>query len=248
MKRDKVCTVIPVSAGMTVHTLFKCVTIITLIFLLYARNDTEWPADQKKALVQSVRPLYPNAIMQKMNRYRRWQDQQAAILGKWLLIQGLNRVGGRCDLLKTLFLTAYGRPCFDASSIDFNISHSGNSVVCAIGKSVRVGVDVEVERHCMLNNFQSMLPDWMWLDVQNAQDKHSAFFSLWTQVEAVLKAEGIGLRADIKAVKRVSECRIALDQTWKMHTTKLDEDTHCAVAQPVDGDQMIERQDIDPFS
>src|SRR5882757_3355721 len=99
------------------------------------------PADILNTLLERL----PEDIRQKAGKFRRWQDAHACILGKHLLLTAL-RAEGFAGNLSGLQYTAHGRPHFTTGP-DFNISHSGNRVVCIIGRQGKVGIDLEEMRN-----------------------------------------------------------------------------------------------------
>src|SRR5688572_25149287 len=84
----------------------------------------------------------PAVLREKNLRFVRWQDRQANLIGNILLIESLRRFGFGGDSLERLKYNEYGRP-YISEEIDFNISHSGEYVLCVAGKGIRLGVDIE---------------------------------------------------------------------------------------------------------
>jgi 4'-phosphopantetheinyl transferase len=93
-----------------------------------------------------------------------------------------------------------GKPYLEngaASPLRFNLSHSGELAVVAVGEVSEIGVDVE-QIHPM--------PDWQgiakrsfhpaetkWVSAANTDLRAKAFFEVWTAKEAYIKASGFGL-------------------------------------------------------
>jgi 4'-phosphopantetheinyl transferase len=97
-----------------------------------------------------------------------------------------------------------GKPAVEGSSLQFNLSHSGDRAVYAISAKYPVGIDLElihplpaadlVDRFFSANEraiFHS-LP----VEIQQA-----AFFHAWTQKEAYLKACGTGLSTPLDQIE-----------------------------------------------
>jgi 4'-phosphopantetheinyl transferase len=73
-------------------------------------------------------------------KYRRWQDAQLSLLGKVLLQHGLSTY---YDIFETeIRLSSNHKPYLKDDPVHFNISHSKEMVVCAIGE-FPIGIDVE---------------------------------------------------------------------------------------------------------
>ena len=88
---------------------------------------------------------------------------------------------------------AEGRPYFDAAGApDFNLSHSGNLVACALGTG-RVGIDVQEETETIA---AAKLAARFFGPAEKETLKtapRSHFFAIWTQKEALGKYLGTGL-------------------------------------------------------
>src|SRR5690242_12056776 len=96
--------------------------------------------------------LLPEELKQKILRYREWKDQHAALYGKLLLMKALAEAGFQSDLLN-LNYTKYGRP-YIKHTPDFNISHAGSFVVCAIANQCSIGIDIEQIKSVDIGDFK----------------------------------------------------------------------------------------------
>ena len=95
----------------------------------------------------------------------------------------------------------HGKPYFSENSgIHFNISHTGNMAVCAVGEC-ELGVDIEQIRSVKESMKKRVLApgEQLWLERQINQDE--AFIRLWTLKESYIKATGKGLRTELAAVE-----------------------------------------------
>ncbi|HEY5613775.1 MAG TPA: 4'-phosphopantetheinyl transferase superfamily protein [Lysobacter sp.] len=94
-----------------------------------------------------------------------------------------------------------GRPRLDAphASHDCNWSHSGDGLLLALGKGVRVGADLERIRprpraQALAERFFTVQEArWLAISSETERDRDRAFVRLWCAKEAVLKAHGHGL-------------------------------------------------------
>ena len=160
----------------------------TTIHLFYTKfSEALNPSAYQKHLA-----AIPPCLQAKTLRYQRWQDRQAHLLGKILLKQALVYYGFEDDCLHHLCYNSHNRP-YIADDIDFNISHSCGYVMCAIGRQVRLGVDVEAVRNINLDDFYEVMSPPQWHTIRNAEDPIVSFFSYWTIKEAVVKADTRGL-------------------------------------------------------
>ncbi len=129
------------------------------------------------------------------------------ILKKILIVEGYSE-----NVLKKIKIDEYNRPYLD-NKIDFNISHSGNYVLCAIctngAKKTRVGVDIEKMRKIKIDEFNVFLSKTELVDVLRKKRPLNRYFELWTKKEAVSKANGKGigtLLPGIKIKNKVASC------------------------------------------
>lgn len=97
----------------------------------------------------------------------------------------------------------YGKPYFpEYREVHFNISHSGNLAVCAVGET-ELGADIErirpVREAVCRRVFTEREQDWL----RQKADTKEAFIRLWTLKESYIKATGQGLRTELSAVEFV---------------------------------------------
>lgn len=148
----------------------------------------------------------PADIRMKIMRLRRWEDRQASLAGKILLAEAFAVHKEHPTELSLLQYTKFGRPYIQGGP-DFNISHSGEWAVCALGTDMRVGVDIEKKQPVDLRRFQTQFSPDEWTSITTSSDPLDIFFSLWTRKEAVAKACGKGLQlslADIKVANNIA--------------------------------------------
>jgi len=171
----------------------------------------------------------PLLQQKEINRFRRWQDRQAKLLGKLLLIEAFQRFGFGHDVLNHLSYDAFGRP-FLAVGGDFNISHSGGCVICAATDKGRVGIDIEEIRHINMADFKHSMTSAEWASIQNSNRPHSTFFEYWTIKESVLKAHGQGLSIPLNEIHIHKDRAILYNETWFLKEVFLASDYACCLA------------------
>jgi 4'-phosphopantetheinyl transferase len=175
--------------------------------------------NQPIEVVHSLAPLLSPDEQQRADRFRRDQDRQHFIVGRAMLRQILGRyleispaalqfgyeprgkpfLVNAPDLqapdLQALSLQA---PGLRFSDLQFNVSHSHELALYAIGRDRRVGVDLEYlsrtlsEVEPLAQRFFAAR-EYADLMALPAEQRRSAFLRLWTCKEAVLKAIGTGL-------------------------------------------------------
>lgn len=164
-----------------------------MINILYIENKEQLSTELTDCVERLIGPNEKG----KASRYRRFQDKQAYLLGKVLLARQLENSGYSPELLKCLSYTEFNRPFIECIEADFNISHSGEYVICAFSVSQVVGVDIEKIQPVNYNDFNNILNANDNSTIENAPDANHAFFKIWSAKEAILKADGCGLVDDI---------------------------------------------------
>jgi 4'-phosphopantetheinyl transferase len=103
----------------------------------------------------------------------------------------------------------HGKPRVENhAGLEFNLTHCDGLVACAIAMETPVGIDAEsLHREAPLELIDTYFTqaERLYLSRLSPQDRHSAFFELWTLKESWLKATGDGLS------RLQSSCTFRLD-------------------------------------
>jgi 4'-phosphopantetheinyl transferase len=145
-------------------------------------------------------------------RLVREEDRQRYVLAHGGLRAVLSRYLGIGPDVLELYRSEAGKPSLTRElrgqpAITFNMSHAQGRALIAVSKGLEVGVDLErirsdVEVAKLSERF--FAPTEHATIMQSTQEQRAArFFRYWVAKEAVLKAQGIGLRA-------LSQCEILL--------------------------------------
>ncbi|MBD0352628.1 MAG: 4'-phosphopantetheinyl transferase superfamily protein [Flavisolibacter sp.] len=153
-------------------------------------------------------------------RYRKWEDRQRSLLGKALLITGLQSLGLHSYSLRDLKRTEFHKPYFD-NTIDFNIAHSGEYVMCGISESNRIGIDVEEIKDIPILDFVNEFSKEELEDMQKAENPLHSFYTYWTKKEAFLKAIGSGLNTPLNKVAIKDNIITWENKKWYLFEIKL---------------------------
>jgi 4'-phosphopantetheinyl transferase len=208
------------------------------LLVLHARlhcEDAKW----SNALEQ-ILDVFPARLQERIRRQRRVENRCAQILDKLLLLGALALWGVQDATLDNLSYDSCGRPSME-EGIDFSLSHSGGSVVCATGTAGRVGIDVEKVREIRIQDFAGVFAARSWLRVQSAERSTDAFFREWTQLEAVLKADGRGLRNDAALVESDGRRAYLSSRCWYLHEVVMNDEYACCVAGSLEDPRIIVR-------
>lgn len=169
----------------------------------------------------------PLVYQEEIAKFRKWEDRQHRVLGKMLLIKGLEMLGLTPYSLDQLQFTKLKRPYFNSSNIDFNISHSGKYVLCAISTMAKIGVDVEEIKDIPIVDFTNEFSPEEMKSFLNSGDSLNSFYSLWTKKEAFLKAIGTGLYVPLNKVHVIDKKVNWEEKEWFLTELDLDKN-YCA--------------------
>ncbi len=173
------------------------------------------------AVFNNLLQQLPVTLQHKILKYRNWQDAERSLAGNILLLKGLASIGRKEYTLDELKYTEFQKPYFD-DAIHFNITHSGEYVICALSETHKVGIDIEAIKDIPMEDFTNLFAKQEWEQVINASNKLHAFYTLWTKKEAFLKAVGCGLSQPLNQVVIENNFIIWESQPWFLHEVKLD--------------------------
>ena len=138
----------------------------------------------------------PQEMVIKNKKLLHFNDKCAHLFGKLLLAKAFSDWGISPEALNELEYDKNNRP-FLNQDIDFNISHSGEYVLCIIGRGLRVGIDIEDIKKTDLDNLHSTMSDAQWYSIKNSSNVYKTFLNYWAIKECVLKADGEGIKAKL---------------------------------------------------
>jgi 4'-phosphopantetheinyl transferase len=146
--------------------------------------------DQVASIYEEV--LSENELI-KADRYIHKEDKKRFIVSKYMLRSILSALISTPPSLIQFKLSPQ-KKLFIKEGIEFNVAHSGNMVLLAIGRHP-VGIDVEfINRNF---DYETLIPtvcnDLERSFINSGLDKQICFYNLWTRKEAILKATGEGL-------------------------------------------------------
>ncbi|MEP6804699.1 MAG: 4'-phosphopantetheinyl transferase superfamily protein [Flavobacterium sp.] len=174
---------------------------------------------------------FPIDFQKKITSYRRWQDAQLSLLGRMLLFKATVNFNKDYKKYLSIKYNKYKKPFFeDDEDVYFNISHSGEMVICAVTNLCDVGIDIELRRDIDIEDFQSQMTDNEWLKVSTSFNKMDSFYNYWTQKEAVIKCYGKGLYVPLKSFEISQNIAIIDDEKIFLKEIKIDNKYKCHVA------------------
>ncbi|MEQ8470474.1 MAG: 4'-phosphopantetheinyl transferase superfamily protein [Marinoscillum sp.] len=186
----------------------------------------------------------PEEIRSKIEHTKSIEKAQASLISKLLLREGFDKYYQPDHLsLDHVTFTRYDRPVYDDRTVDFNISHSYDLVACAISPGFQIGLDLEKIRPVNVGHFLKEFSGQELVNIHNAEDQCSAFFSYWTKKEAILKAEGLGLNQSLSEIsfnQAGNEAEI-FSHHWYLYPIPIHKGYCCwlASSEPIDMDAVV---------
>lgn len=205
--------------------------------IYYTSYTTPFSAARFSQLLAEI----PERFREKTGRFRRWQDAHADLLGKHLLLHAFKAHNCKATL-NDIAYTKYGRP-FVADTPDFNISHSGEMVVCSISPIGRIGIDIEQNAPIAVADFRNQFSPEEWRNIEQANPQEPIFYKYWTIKEAILKADGRGIFQSLDTLHVADSNTIPLDdQQWHITAIGHFEKYICHIATDIPHQQYILRK------
>lgn len=181
---------------------------------------------RKELLYRAAYQRVSEERQKKTDRYRLLADRRLSLGAELLLIQGLEWAGlPRTEI--NFHYNSHGKPYLAGENkIFFNLSHSGELVVCAVS-SREIGCDVErmADRSFDIAK-RFFCPEEYDRIVSQPTEKarQDMFYRLWTLKESLLKATGQGLCLPMNSFSIALETDLsAIRQTVKHQTYYLQE-------------------------
>ena len=172
-----------------------------------------------RAQLPTIHSDHVKAYLSADERSRAARFHFRADMERFAVVRGLLRaiLGRYAGVDPAAFVFSYsssGKPAIadpaDARRLTFNVSHSADVALIAVGRERSIGVDVEclrdIEALEISQHFFS--PDEIdAVQRVSGSERQRAFFSCWTRRESVLKACGEGIAASGRVEQRVVDGR-----------------------------------------
>jgi 4'-phosphopantetheinyl transferase len=197
-----------------------------LIYIYYSYLSEE----NHESLLKNDLPKFPADYQGKIERYRRWQDAQLSLLGRILLFEGIEEIYKQKPDDKVIKHTKYNKPYFEDNLIQFNISHSGDIVVCALSDEHEIGIDIEIVTDIVTDDFKLQMTENEWYKIVLSSNKKDSFFDYWTQKEAVIKAHGHGLTIPLKSFEILDNTTKINEEKYYLKEIKIDKKYKCYIS------------------
>lgn len=192
------------------------------ISILYYKVSQERisSAQQSEQIANWVEEL-PLSKQQQIKKLRLQKDQVLSLAGLQLLKVAMPEFSDQPFSLDQLQFPAQGKP-FLEGDIDFNISHSGNIVCCAISNTTKVGIDIELQRDVKVATLNKYLIEMPALSESNSSENNERqFFNLWTKNEAIIKAANHGSIYNMKDIQHEPYGGYYQDHFWYTYSVDI---------------------------
>ncbi len=139
----------------------------------------------------------------------------------WQLVKFGFRHAGHTDFeLSCLRFEEREKPRWPGNAGDFNLSHSGSLLACALSDNGPVGMDIEFIRP--LQDVERMFEQILSPQETASRDTDgNLFFQYWTRKEAVIKAEGTGGVWNMSDVRLQEREAFYKDRRWRLYPLEL---------------------------
>ncbi|PFY18315.1 4-phosphopantetheinyl transferase [Bacillus toyonensis] len=153
------------------------------------------PAKIENKFFQQLLQCVSNEKRKKIQSFRRMEDAYRALIAdllvRNLIIRKYNVLNEEIEFQNNF----YGKPYLQGfSKFEFNISHSGEWVVCAVDK-FSIGVDIEMIKPIEFDIAKCFFTEEEYDDLLTVDSlkRLDYFYDLWTIKESYVKAIGKGL-------------------------------------------------------
>jgi len=135
----------------------------------------------------------------RIERYRKDGDKALAIVAHRLLCYMLKTQCGIVPQADQWRVGQNGKPYLLNADVHFNVSHSGEMVMCAL-HDMPVGIDIERMRMVSPNVPERIMSSEEKRVYDLSDDQCKLFFQIWTLKEAYIKYLGVGMRMPLRAI------------------------------------------------
>lgn len=207
--------------------------------------------------VQRCERLLDSSEVIRAGIYLNNQDREWFVARRGILRMMLERYTGQpADSIK-FERNSHGKLSVSSAPIFFNISHSQDRIALAFGLADQIGIDIE--RVEPIPDIAELVEKWFspeekkGFSLIDPRKKMDAFYHVWTQKEAFIKAVGLGLSFPLQDVcmsvdpdksGKVIRIRHGQARLWKIAAYALDPGWKVALCLPAEKYQKIICQEI----
>ena len=166
----------------------------SMLDIISVETDIELPEETFTYLCG----LVSKAKRERVGRFRHRKDAVNTLMGEIITRNMISARAGLSFGEIEIKPDQHGKPLASSvPGVHFNVSHSGNMVVCAVSNHP-VGVDVEFIRSAKPGIAERFFCEDECLHISSSTDSpDAAFFQIWTMKESYIKWNGKGLAASL---------------------------------------------------
>jgi len=172
----------------------------------YASTD---PLDDPYVYSEAYRTM-PAYRREKIDAFVFPEGKKLSMGAELLLRKAVSDLGGEMGEVRT---GQYGKPEFIGSDIRFNLSHSGNRVMCSVSDD-DVGCDVEKVGPIDLKIARKYFFETEFEAIDSAPEelRCDMFYRFWTLKESFMKATGLGFHLPLDSFRIVLGDTVQVEQ------------------------------------
>lgn len=210
---------------------------VYLYHCFFSKRDELWISQQLA--------LMPDKLKLKRADFANNDLWQKRIIGRILLKDMITYLQGKFDV--ELFQIINGKPKY--ANLSLSLSYSGNLIVVAGSKKLKLGLDVEEIRPIDFSNFENDLSTEEWNEVKKAFDPYERFYEVWTRKECVAKADGRGLAIEPSAIQTLGKQIFMPDnpQPWNLWSMKIENRYIVSIACNYNNPKIVNLRDLPDF-
>lgn len=184
------------------------------------------PVSREDTVIETLLFHVSQERQSRLKRFVKIDDTYRSLIGDLLVRFAFQKRYGLIDGELKIATNDYGKPFLpEYPSFHYNISHSGEYVVCAVHDDA-VGVDIEYIGPFDLRLAKELFNHDEYQEVLANEDSLTVFYDIWTLKESYIKAVGQGLSKPLKgfSIKKDSNKSI---QITDMQTNRQVMDYEC---------------------
>ncbi|GAA0710101.1 4'-phosphopantetheinyl transferase superfamily protein [Paraclostridium ghonii] len=162
--------------------------------------------NENESKISKAIKFLPYEKKEKVSKFLGWKDKERTTLGELLIRTIIINTVGISNESISFYKSEYGKPFLNYDyDLHFNISHSGDWVVCSVD-SRPIGIDIEEIRTIDCEVFEKFFfeSEFKQLCKINGIKKMQYFYDLWTLKESYIKADGRGLSIPLNSFEIIN--------------------------------------------
>lgn len=170
-------------------------------------------------IFQKFEKIISDERKEKIKKYYFDQDKKRSLMAELLLRYLLKIRFDICQSEIQFIKNSFGKPMLkNLEQIHFNLSHSGEWVVCGVNYNYEVGIDVEKIKENNLDIAKTFFTNEEYNYIlKQPKKKNECFYKIWTLKESYVKAEGKGLNIPLNSFSfRISPEEIQMYEKNKL--------------------------------